>query len=239
MAAPSVASLGVPCVVNTRTPSVPHMRFGANDLTVMGIAAAAAAAMGREQIVLAHQAEHPLAGNPDVATDPKSVPGRCLRLRPAAPGPRSRASALCRRLLGVLAGGHGVERGAGHAPGGAVQTRWARFRRPNLRLGLQQFHLHGQLSDPPIALALLERGADPSTFEPEDLYAQLSCTGSSRSRKRPRLRATVRWPSSGPAGKAWPEGRAKLARIYHSPSTATFFSKLSVIRLSSVSKEIG
>ena len=34
-----------------------------DDLTVMGIAATAAAAMGREQIVLAHQAEHPLAGN--------------------------------------------------------------------------------------------------------------------------------------------------------------------------------
>ena len=59
-----------------------------DDLTVMGIAATAAAAMGREQIVLAHQAEHPLAGNPDVATDPKpspdlavalALPGRCLQ----------------------------------------------------------------------------------------------------------------------------------------------------------------
>ena len=30
-----------------------------------------------------------------------------------------RSPTLCRRLLGVLAGGHGVERGAGHAPGGA------------------------------------------------------------------------------------------------------------------------
>ena len=49
-----------------------------DDLTVMGIAAAAAAAMGREQIVLAHQAEHPLAGNPDVATDP---PSRAQTLR--------------------------------------------------------------------------------------------------------------------------------------------------------------
>ena len=60
---------------------------------------------GEEQIVLAHQAEHPLAGNPDVATDPKPSPdlavgprppramppGR-LRSPPAAPGPRSRAS---------------------------------------------------------------------------------------------------------------------------------------------------
>ena len=53
-----------------------------DDLTVMGIAATAAAAMGREQIVLAHQAEHPLAGNPDVATDPKPSPdlGRCLQV---------------------------------------------------------------------------------------------------------------------------------------------------------------
>ena len=34
-----------------------------DDLTVMGIAATAAAAMGREQIVLA-QAEHPLASKP-------------------------------------------------------------------------------------------------------------------------------------------------------------------------------
>ena len=53
-----------------------------DDLTVMGIAAAAAAAMGREQIVLAHQAEHPLAGNPDVATDAVALalPGRCLQV---------------------------------------------------------------------------------------------------------------------------------------------------------------
>ena len=59
-----------------------------DDLTVMGIAAAAAAAMGREQIVLAHQAEHPLAGNPDVANPKPSpdlavalaLPGRCLQV---------------------------------------------------------------------------------------------------------------------------------------------------------------
>ena len=105
-----------------------------DDLTVMGIAATAAAAMGPEQIVLAHQAEHPLAGNPDVATDPKPSrpcgsprpprampPGR-LRSPPAAPGPRSRASvpdalpAAARR-----AGRRSWRRttGAGHAPGGA------------------------------------------------------------------------------------------------------------------------
>ena len=105
-----------------------------DDLTVMGIAAAAAAAMGREQIVLAHQAEHPLAGNPDVATDPKpspdlavalALPGRCLQVGFDRHQQRLvrdrglRSPTLCRRLLGVLAGGHGVERGAGHAPGGA------------------------------------------------------------------------------------------------------------------------
>ena len=192
-----------------------------DDLTVMGIAATAAAAMGREQIVLAHQAEHPLAGNPDVATDPKpspdlavalALPGRCLQVGFDRHQQRLvrdrglRSPTLCRRLLGVLAGGHGVERGAGHAPGGADppqavgQTRAGRgggthrrdLRRPaeGLRLGLQQFHLHGQLSDPlhgaiqfrlhRIALALLERGVDPADrfltplLEPEDLYAQLA-----------------------------------------------------------------
>ena len=105
-----------------------------DDLTVMGIAATAAAAMGREQIVLAHQAEHPLAGNPDVATDPKpspdlavalALPGRCLQVGFDRHQQRLvrdrglRSPTLCRLLLGVLAGGHGVERGAGHAPGGA------------------------------------------------------------------------------------------------------------------------
>ena len=95
-----------------------------DDLTVMGIAATAAAAMGREQIVLAHQAEHPLAGNPDVATDPKpspdlavalALPGRCLqvgRSPPAAPGPRSRASV-------PDAPACSAGRSWRHAPGGA------------------------------------------------------------------------------------------------------------------------
>ena len=52
---------------------------------------------------------------------PRAMPPGRLRSPPAAPGPRSRASVpdALRRLLGVLAGGHGVERGAGHAPGGA------------------------------------------------------------------------------------------------------------------------
>ena len=113
-----------------------------DDLTVMGIAAAAAAALGREQIVLAHQAEHPLAGNPDVATDPKpspdlavalALPGRCLQVGFDRHQQRLvrdrglRSPTLCRRLLGVLAGGHGVERGAGHAPGSSL-PRGARRR---------------------------------------------------------------------------------------------------------------
>ena len=67
-----------PAVVHREHPNAigaPHeVRGMSDDLTVMGIAATAAAAMGREQIVLAHQAEHPLAGNPDVATDPKPSP---------------------------------------------------------------------------------------------------------------------------------------------------------------------
>ena len=82
-----------PAVVHREHPNAigaPHeVRGMSDDLTVMGIAATAAAAMGREQIVLAHQAEHPLAGNPDVATDPKpspdlavalALPGRCLQV---------------------------------------------------------------------------------------------------------------------------------------------------------------
>ena len=104
----------------------PHeVRGMSDDLTVMGIAATAAAAMGREQIVLAHQAEHPLAGNPDVATDPKpspdlavalALPGRCLQVgfdRHQQRLVRDRGlrsnRRFDRRLLGVLAGGNFVD----------------------------------------------------------------------------------------------------------------------------------
>ena len=165
-----------------------------------------------------------------IATDPKPspdlavalalpVPPGRLRSPPAAPGPRSRASVpeSWRRT------------GAGHAPGGAdppqrpdpCRTRWRhssiRGRRspswppavPRVNFdplhGAIQFRLQSPLrclseaSIPPIAF---------SRLEPEDLYAQLACTGSSRKSRRTtsRLRATVhRWPSpSGPAGKAWP-----------------------------------
>ena len=140
-------------------------------------------------------------------------------------------------------------------------------RAEGLRLGLQQFHLHGQLSDPlhgaiqvppagRIALALLERGVDPADrfltplLEPEDLYRpsnwrDRSCTGSSRKSRRTtsRLRATVhRWPSpSGPAGKAWPGENVdepSSPAFTTGPSTATFFSKLSVMFRSSLDTSI-
>ena len=77
--------------------------------------------MGREQIVLAHQAEHPLAGNPDVATDPKPSPDLAVAL--ALPGHEVGFDRHQQRLvrdrglpqndalpaaLGVLAGGHGA-----------------------------------------------------------------------------------------------------------------------------------
>ena len=146
------------------------------------------------------QAEHPLRRD-----RPEAEPRPC-GTRAMPPGrlrSRSRASpTLCRRLLGVLAGGYGVERGAG-APGGAdppqavgdpCRARWRHsFRRPKgpkVSVLASSSHLHGQLSDPlhgaiqfrlhRIALALLERGVDPADrfltplLEPEDLYAQLA-----------------------------------------------------------------
>ena len=124
--------------------------------------------------------------------------------------------------------------------------------------------LHGQLSDPlhgaiqfrlhRIALALLERGVDPAgrfltpLLEPEDLYAQLArqklhrLVSKSR-RTTSRLRATVhRWPSpSGPAGKAWPGENVdepSSPAFTTGPSTATFFSKLSVMFRSSLDTSI-
>ena len=85
-----------PAVVHREHPNAigaPHeVRGMSDDLTVMGIAATAAAAMGREQIVLAHQAEHPLAGNPDVATDPKPSPDLAVAL--ALQGDASRSASI-------------------------------------------------------------------------------------------------------------------------------------------------
>ena len=72
-----------------------------------------------------------------------------------------------------------------------------------------------------------------------------SCTGSSRKSRRTtsRLRATVhRWPSpSGPAGKAWPGENVdepSSPAFTTGPSTATFFSKLSVMFRSSLDTSI-
>ena len=80
----------------------PHeVRGMSDDLTVMGIAATAAAAMGREQIVLAHQAEHPLAGNPDVATDPKPSPDLAAL---ALPGHASRSASSHQSAWSEIAG---------------------------------------------------------------------------------------------------------------------------------------
>ena len=198
-----------PAVVHREHPNAvgaPHeVRGMSDDLTVMGIAATAAAAMGREQVVLAHQAEHPLAGNPDVATDPKpspnlavalALPGRCLQVGLDGHQQRLvrdrglRSPTLCRRPLGVLAGRHGVERGAGQTPGGADppqavgQARAGRgggthrrdFRRPkgpdvsvlasssSTCMVNSPDPLHGaiQFRLHRIALAFLERGVDPA-----------------------------------------------------------------------------
>ena len=103
--------------------------------------------------------------SPDLAVA-LALPGRCLQVGFDRHQQRLvrdrglRSPTLCRLLLGVLAGGHGVERGAGHAPG--IRRRPAAGRRPDpcrarwrhssprppppqraegLRLGLQQFHL--------------------------------------------------------------------------------------------------
>ena len=90
-----------------------------DDLTDMGISATAAAAMGREQVVLAHHPEHPLAGNTDATTDPKPSPdavslaGGCLQV-----GLDGHQQSLVRdRSGGLLPGFHGVERGTGKTPG--------------------------------------------------------------------------------------------------------------------------
>ena len=182
---------------------------------------------------------------------PRAMPPGRLRSPPAAPGPRSRASpTLCRRLLGVLAGGHGVERGAGHAPGGADppqavgQTRAGRgggthrrdLRRPKgpkVSVLASRFHLHGQLSDPLHGAirsactgspALLERGVDRSLSHATARRKTLAreCTGSSaKAAERPAC-APWDWPRSRglPVGPA--RGRA-LARL----PQAHRFSKLS------------
>ena len=122
--------------------------------------------------------------------------------------------------------------------------------------------LHGQLSDPlhgaiqfraatgsPLR-CLSEASIPPIAFSrhcssAEDLYAQLARQKLHRLvthkavRTTSRLRATVhRWPSpSGPAGKAWPGENVdepSSPAFTTGPSTATFFSKLSVMFRSSL-----
>ena len=104
-----------------------------DDLTDMGISATAAAAMGREQVVLAHHPEHPLAGNTATTFRPEAEPRPCGVPRPprGMPSPGSaamampsgassrqglRSPALCWWAL-MLPGFHGVERGTGKTPG--------------------------------------------------------------------------------------------------------------------------
>ena len=159
--------------VNTRTFGAPHeVRGMSDDLTVMGIAATAAAAMGRERLFsrirrstrlrATRMSRQTRSRAQTLRRSPR--PGRAMppgRLRspPAAPGPRSRASvpdALDRRLLGVLAGGHGVEEeraiprrrrpAAGLREASPCRARWTALGRRDLpppqrpkvvRLGLQ------------------------------------------------------------------------------------------------------
>ena len=218
-----------------------------DDLTVMGIAATAAAAMGREQIVLAHQAEHPLAGNPDVATDPKPSPDLDASIRDDA------FAAAARR-----AGRKNEERAkaaqpaASPVPGEVAALISAA---PKGRRSRRAFHLHGSpirfmalsssaCTGSPLR-CLSEASIPPIAFSrhcSKDLYG---ATGSSRKSRRTtsRLRATVhRWPSpSGPAGKAWPGENVdepSSPAFTTGPSTATFFSKLSVMFRSSLDTSI-
>ena len=76
-----------------------------DDLTDMGISATAAAAMGREQVVLAHHPEHPLAGNTDATTDPKPSPDLTVSL---VPGGVERAEGVSGMTLLDIGGGIGT-----------------------------------------------------------------------------------------------------------------------------------
>ena len=215
---------------------------------------------------------------------PRAMPPGRLRSPPAAPGPRSRASVpdalpaaarrAGRRSWRRTRSGPCPRRrrpAAGRRPD-PCRARWRHSsprppppqRAEGLRLGLQQFHLHGQLSDPlhgaiqfrlhRIALALLERGVDPADrfltplLEPEDLYAQLARQKLHRlvtqkpqndltlARHRPSLAKSQR---ACRQSLAWGKrGRAKLARIYHRPINSNFFSKLSVMFRSSLDTSI-
>ena len=106
-----------------------------------------------------------------------------------------------------------------------------------LRLGLQQFHLHGQLPDPlmalcVIALAFLERGGSRrsrhcSSRKISTPNWATGCTGCHAKAAGPHACAppSIAGSTSAPAGKAWP-GENRQARPHF--QAATFFSKLSV-----------
>ena len=151
--------------------------------------------------------------------------------------------------------------------GGGTDRRGVRRRKgPDVSvLAFSIFHLHDQLPDPlhgdvqfrlhRIALEFLDRGIDPcdrlltQLLEPENLHAVLR-----RQKFHPlaiavaagqhsSLRVTVhRWPSpSGPAGETWPGENAderSAPSFTTGPSTATLFSKLSVMFRSSLDTSI-
>ena len=165
----------------------------------------------------------PACGQPGCRDRPEAEPRPCGSPRPprAMPPGRLRSPAwseIAWRLLGVLAGGHGVERGAGHAPGGcrraaAVgQTRAGRgggTRRDLRRLGLQQFHLHGAC----MALSSSACTGRPCVASeasiPLAFSATARVTGATEVAPARHAKAAERphacsWPSPSDAGKAWP-----------------------------------
>ena len=133
--------------------------------------------MGREQVVLAHHPEHPLAGVHGCHDRPEAEPRPCGVHSPSMHPGRNQQSlvvegwspALCWWALsgGLLPGFHGVERGTGKTPGriphggrrpNPCRERWRHSSpRPpppqsagRRGLGLQQFHLHDHGSQYPL-----------------------------------------------------------------------------------------
>ena len=121
-------------------------------------------------------------------------------------------------------------------------------RAEGLRLGLQQFHLHGQIRFMALSSActgsplrcLSEASIPPVAFSRH--CSSRSPTGAAKAAERPHACAPPSIAGQVPAGlpakpglgKTW---RAKLARTT-GPSTATFFSKLSVMFRSSLDTSI-
>ena len=200
-----------------------------------------------------------------------SVPALCEETKtrnsacwPEGHGPRTRSGPCPRRRRPA----------AGRRPD-PCRARWRHSsprppppqRAEGLRLGLQQFHLHGQLSDPlhgaiqfrlhRIALALLERGVDPAdrfltataragrSLRPnwrDRLVASCSSRKTPQNdltlaRHRPSLAKSQRaWPAKPGLGKTWTSQGSPAFTT--GPSTATFFSKLSVMFRSSLDTSI-